>query len=313
MKTTHFAFALCLLFLIISCKHQPLNLSNTINPLLGDISFVEKFGRLPDFNTDENLRIQTHLEYVESLLRSKSPAGLTPLQTENRENILDLLHTYWVSGVFPVNYDFPDKRVPCFIDKHQNICAVGYLIEQTAGREIAEDINAQYQYAYLSDMQHPAIDTWLQNSGLTREECAMIQPWYTPSYIKTYQSTKFSIFSTVLGASNASLHVINAIQIAQGTQSKAIPIIGLLAGAGQMVLGGSVFPDSTYRAMNYNHIPQKNASLLHMSMGGSTMILSAWNLIKNRQRKEKSLTWNLYPMSNRNRITGVGFSVLKYL
>ena len=98
MKTTHFALTLCLLFLITACKHQPLNLSNTINPIIGDISFVEKFGRLPDFNTDETLRIQTHLEYVESLLRGKSPVGLTPAQTENRENILDLLGLRCFSG-----------------------------------------------------------------------------------------------------------------------------------------------------------------------------------------------------------------------
>jgi hypothetical protein len=43
-----------------------------VNSLLGDRGFIEKFGMIPDSRADEDLRIRTHLEYVEKNLRSKN-------------------------------------------------------------------------------------------------------------------------------------------------------------------------------------------------------------------------------------------------
>jgi hypothetical protein len=40
-----------------------------INTVVGDISFVETFGDLPDAHTDQGLRIETHLHYIEERLR----------------------------------------------------------------------------------------------------------------------------------------------------------------------------------------------------------------------------------------------------
>ena len=166
--------------LFLSCNKQTADNGQTINPLIGDISFVSKFGQQPTATTDEDLRIKTHLEYVEKLLRQKDVSNLTTELQEKRKHLLDLLHDYWTAGIFPRNYDYEDKRVPCFIDKDGRICAVGYLVEQTAGRQTAEQINDNHKYDKLLVMNDRMVDSWLETSGLTKEECAMIQPSYGP-------------------------------------------------------------------------------------------------------------------------------------
>ena len=150
--------------------------ATSVNPVLGDTSFIEKFGRAPVKTDDCDIRTKTHLEFVEQKLRASKPS-LTAEQLKNRERILDLLNEYHTAGKFPRNYDYDENR-PCFIDEDGTICAVGYLVEQTAGREVAEQINAKYKYEYLLNMHDEALESWIASSGLTKEECAMIQPTY---------------------------------------------------------------------------------------------------------------------------------------
>jgi VanZ family protein len=128
MNKLIFILTLALVTLVLSCNKQPPDNRQTINPLLDDVSFISKFGHQPNATTDEDLRIKTHLEYVENLLRQNDCRKLTSSQKEKREHLLDLLHDYWTAGIFPRNYDYSDKRVPCFIDKYDRICAVGYLV-----------------------------------------------------------------------------------------------------------------------------------------------------------------------------------------
>jgi len=152
--------------------------SQLVNLILGDISYESAFGHKPDAMTDNNLRIRTHLEYVENLLRNKNVSDLsTDLQTK-RNHLLDLLHDYCTNGVFPKNYDYADQRKPCFIDKDGAICAVGYLLEQTTSRQVADEINSKHKYDELLAMNNSTVDNWILTSGLTKEECAMIQPTY---------------------------------------------------------------------------------------------------------------------------------------
>ncbi len=161
--------------------------TNTINAILGDVSFVKKFGALPTSASAEALRIQTHLEYVETLLRAKDVSHLPKQLRERRAALLNKLHEYRLAGSFPTNLAFPNERRPCFIDAAGNICAVGYLIEQTAGRALAERINAAHQYDFLADMQMPELSEWVAASGLTARECAMIQPSYEPKQDRDFK------------------------------------------------------------------------------------------------------------------------------
>ncbi len=151
-----------------------------VNAVLGDESFIKTFGYQPTATTDDKLRIQTHLAYVEQLLRQRDVSHLPQTAQAQRRRLLDKLHEYWLAGRFPKNLDCPNERRPCFIDKFGNICAVGYLVEQSAGRGLAEIINARHKYDYIKDMNEPELLQWVEHSGLTLEECAMIQPQYGP-------------------------------------------------------------------------------------------------------------------------------------
>lgn len=165
-----------LIFLLITTCGFAKN--GTINAIIGDHSFISKYGQLPGIETNEKLRIQTHLEFVENLLRNKSTLNLGKTERVKRFQLLDDLHTYWTTGIFPKNTKNKFDRNPCFIDDDGNICAVGYLIERSAGRAAAEEINANHQMDYLLDMDTPIIENWAKENGFSVIELAMIQPTY---------------------------------------------------------------------------------------------------------------------------------------
>lgn len=320
MKSAKIILTLLVVTALASCNTKPIDTDQTVNPVIGDISFFETFGIYPTAETNEDLRVQTHLQYVEALLRARDLSGLTGQQKSNREKILDLLHTYWTAGIFPGNYDYSDKRVPCFIDKDGRICAVGYLIEQTVGRQVAENINAKYKYEYLLAMNDPAIDAWVQGSGLEKEEFAMIQPTYqappppVPAQTGSFIPLSYGISSSLVGGLSLSLGTINGIQIAKGADSKTAPILGLITGLGQITLGALYYPkeQTTWNGTYFNYA-QRNLSLINIGLGTSTVFLSSWNLITNRKPKEKTLAWNLFSFPTQDSNMGIGFSLIKRL
>ena len=159
-------------FILIESTNAP------VNAVIGDQSYLEVFGEMPGSGTDEQIRIQTHLKYVENLLRQRDDSHLSEDQCIQREKLLDLLHEYWVKGDFPENDGFRQERCPVFIDQNENICAVGYLIQQTAGNDLAKSINQKFKYAFIPEIEHEGLKTWVAQSGLSLEECAMIQPAY---------------------------------------------------------------------------------------------------------------------------------------
>lgn len=285
-----------------------------INPVMGDISFLKKFGRLPDKYTDGNLRIITHLEYVESLLRKKDVSHLSSFLQQKRLDLINLLHEYRTAGVFPGNYDYPGKRKPCFIDKDNRLCAVGYLVEKTAGRRAAENINRKYKYNEIFTMNDTSLDDWIANSGLTKEECAMIQPQYgyIPTPTENHISSSYGISSSAFCGINFSLNVLNALQMLKGTTGKMVPAIGLITGAGQVVLGVAAFPKD---GNSFNGRPanesKKTLSMVNIGIGTTTMLLSAWNLIQKKKKTERSSTINLYSLPAGGSKMNVGLSFTK--
>lgn len=314
MKTSNFILTIFVLTILASCNRKTNEIEQKVNAIIGDISYIQTFGHQPTKETDENTRLQTHLRYVEKLLRNKDISSLTVEQKENRKKMLDLLNEYCTAGVFPKNYDYPDQRIPCFIDKHGNICAVGYLIEQTAGRQVAEEINSKFKYEYLLAMNDPKIDNWIQTSGLTKEECAMIQPAYGPAPTDNYISPAYGVSSSLVGGLNLSLNTINGIQISKGANSKTVPILGLITGAGQITLGALNYPKEQIGLGGpYVNTSQRNLSLINIGLGTSTMILSSWNLITNRKPKEKSVSWNIYSFPTQDSNMGLGFCLTKRL
>lgn len=316
MKKIAFFLSLIVVVLHFSCHIKSIDKKQTVNPILNDISFVHKFGHQPNSTTDEDLRIQTHLEYVENLLRQKNISDVSPALYKTRLQLLDLLHNYWVTGIFPRNYDDKENRKPCFIDKDDRICAVGYLIEKTAGRQIAEDINHKHQYQTLLSMNDKTVDRWIETSGLSKDECAMIQPTYgglpAATYSNNYITPVYGITSSVLGGLNLSLNTLNAVQLSTGTTNKMIAIAGIITGAGQTILGASMFPKTTTGFYgNTTNESRKNLSMVNIALGTTTMILSTWNLITNRRPKCKKITWNLNSFETQNYNVGIAFSLIR--
>lgn len=301
-------FVLCIFIFAFGCsQHTDIESVNSVNPIIGDLSFINKFGEKPDQTTDENLRISTHLEYVEQLLRKKDVNHLAPAQQENRVKLLDLLHDYHTAGNFPKNYDFEDQRKPCFIDKDGNICAVGYLVEQTVGLEVAQQINSLFKYANIDDMKLPALTAWIAGSGLSLRECAMIQPAYQRD------EPAYAVSSSLLSGVNIALMSLNGKQTNKSNQSNKVPVLGIISGAGQLTLGAIKFAQAqnTFNFGDTNE-SQKALSLINMGLGTSTLILSTYNLLSNRKaKKDKPTTFNFYSYPTTNNQMGLGLNLTR--
>ncbi|MFT5822983.1 MAG: hypothetical protein ACI8ZM_004240 [Crocinitomix sp.] len=164
-------------------KNQP------VNSIIGDKGFEAIMGYHPNSNSNENLRVKCHLLYVSYVLRQKNCTHLSEKQQRKRVKALDLLQQYALAGKYPKNKSEKPARKPCFIDDEGTICAVGYLLESTQGRTVAEAVNNEYQYAEIYDMDVTFIADWAIENGLTLEECAMIQPTYSYDWVPVYQRT----------------------------------------------------------------------------------------------------------------------------
>ena len=242
--------------------------SDSINPVIGNESWRVLFGQEPDGTEDQQLRIQTHLRYVENLLRNKDVSHLTSEEQKKRMLLLDHLRSYWQRGQFPLNTQYENQRRPCFIDDNGTICAVGYLVEHTAGLEFAQKINEQFQYAYINDMELPELDKWISESGFTEEEIATIQPTYPHSTpIRKYivggigmsaRSIKPGFPSAVLGYESISDGFGSVMMRYESLGPKDF-ITGLRMGAGVVLnqlssigfgIGPSYYQDNSRSGMN---------------------------------------------------------------
>ena len=275
--------------------------TQTVNSVLGDKSFIVAYGCYPAAGTSEILRIQTHLRYVENVLEQKDVSALSKSQRGNRNNIINLLHLYWAAGIFPSNFDYQMERRPCFIDRNGNICAVGYLIEKTEGREVAEQINSKHQYKYIFEINDPVVAEWAQRNGLSMEECAMIQPQYgTP---RGEITTGYGISSSVLGGVNLAVSIANFS--AGSDNSNTLGYIGLITGTAQIVLGAA----NVKELESYGSRAQNNLSYLNIAMGTTTFLSSTIRMIRNKKNRNMRNAYNIYSYPNYNNSLTMGVVV----
>ncbi len=167
---------------------------DAINAVLGDRSWVEAHGARPA-DAPSEARIATHLAYVERLLRAAPIDRLGPSQRSRRRALLDVLADYRARGVFPRRTDdtYVGRR-PRFIDDRGVHCAVGHLVTASGHAALAAEIDARYEYAYVAEMEAPALVEWASEHGFTLDELAMIQPGY--SAVPTAESTRAALFSS---------------------------------------------------------------------------------------------------------------------
>lgn len=230
-----------LLLLSIPILHEiPTFHEDTVNAVLGDISYTNTFGVEPGGTTSEKVRIKTHLEYVIDLLKKEDVSGLSTPQIENRWKLIALLEDYKEAGVFPKNRYF-ETRKPVFIDEDGNLCAVGYLIAQTKGLETAEEINQHHKFDHIKDIEPKLIDDWLATNGLTKNEAAMIQPMYEEVYTETIEQNEveleYTIASSLLAGMQLGTTTYSMISDDSPTTIKKISAFNSLLAMGSVTLG----------------------------------------------------------------------------
>ena len=194
---------------------------------------------------------------------------------------------------------------------------MGYLVQETAGREVAEQINSQHQYDYIMDMHDPIVDAWAEENGFTLEECATIQPTYggllPPEYREAPLKQGYGITSGVLGGTNLALSFMNMSGRYKG--SKEVAIIGLMTGAANIIIASqNIKKDKEELRVNSPKIitsykAQNNLSYVNIAMGTTKVLTSAFNLLVNR--KERSSSFGLYSVPDGSNSFNMGLSFSK--
>jgi hypothetical protein len=164
---------------------DPRGFRDGANHHLGDDSFTQAEGRAPTSHDGEAERMHIHLQYVRALLADQ-PAT-QPALAARRAELLGYLDDYIAKGITPLNDALP-WRSPVFIDANGSICAVGYLIERSAGRALAEQIARAHRYDFLEDIAAamPEVEAWIAGSGFTLTELASIQPGYMQPQVEDW-------------------------------------------------------------------------------------------------------------------------------
>lgn len=121
--------------------------------------------------------VQAHLKAVLKVLKSNPTNHLNKTQRRSRRQMIHLLENYRNAGNFPKNY-YREARTPVFIDEHGTHCAVSYLLQQTGHENVAKQIAATNNYAWVKDIHDPALVAWQAESGLTLDELKLIQGAY---------------------------------------------------------------------------------------------------------------------------------------
>lgn len=156
--------------------------------------FYEALGRAPRSFYEQNVdlaenqtdRIEQHLLFMVDYLAAASADHLTAVQRAERARNIERLADYARERRFPQN---PCAGMtPIFIDQQQTACAVGHLMIESGASDVAHQIAATQNLRYLGDIDVPGVEAWIERSGLTARECAMIQPAYAGDFIESFEA-----------------------------------------------------------------------------------------------------------------------------
>ncbi|MEQ8764361.1 MAG: HEAT repeat domain-containing protein [Planctomycetota bacterium] len=132
-----------------------------------------------DANEDAARAIQekrAHLTRVIEELSTRDLSQWTAEQRAARLENLERLAAYRDRGEFPKNIDFPDRRVPYFVDGDGTRCAMAHLLDLSGGEELVERLAQEANHAYVAEIpDDPELLEWIPRLGLTLDEVAFIQ------------------------------------------------------------------------------------------------------------------------------------------
>ena len=96
----------------------------------------------------------------------------------NRSRHIARLHNYSAVGAFPLNTDFPGQLVPYFDDKEGTACAVWPLMRLDGQQDLVASISSSTNHIRIENVHDGPLLEWIRISGLTQDECALVQPSY---------------------------------------------------------------------------------------------------------------------------------------
>ena len=157
---------------------SPETLPGTDRVLL-ERNLAELWGANSELDTENSARISNRLTYVQQLLSMRPTPHLDETQRSNRTQLLYHLSRYADRGVFPTDYELHADARLCFKDEDGRRCAVGFLIEQTHGRDLANRICGTH-IDLMDGHTRLALKGWMMVNGVSAEELALIQPGFQP-------------------------------------------------------------------------------------------------------------------------------------
>lgn len=123
--------------------------------------------------------LRTILAYIEKrTLQEHFRAVETELRRDSKTRAANLVREYRERGQFPVNLVYRHARVPFLRDHRGTSCAMAYLMERTGAGALVDRLVCTENNIYMEEVRNPGVLSWLQRTGLTREDAARIQPGY---------------------------------------------------------------------------------------------------------------------------------------
>lgn len=171
-----------------SCKWD---IKDPINLILGNESFIKKYGRMPNFYDTDDIRIKTHLLHVYKILETKYE------NTREFDIILKYLDEYIKLENFPKNTELTFRN-PIFIDKDNNYCAVGYLIMKTLGEDVCREIDKNFHFSYIHEIKSELLNDWMKKYKIELIDLQMIQPGYSPAEVTFFIFVYLLVFMVPL-------------------------------------------------------------------------------------------------------------------
>lgn len=172
---------------------------------------------------------------------------------------------------------------------------------------MAEALNQQFQHDRIYDMNTPTLKAWVQQSGLTLKECAMIQPAYGRFTDNTIDATE-GVASGLLTGGNLALSALNLSQFSSQRSSNELPYAGLALGAGQLILGVTQYPDNAKRDTER----MERLAMTNIGVGFGTLLASGFNLtLGDKVIPDENTAVRLHSVPTRDQNVSVGLTLTR--
>jgi len=102
-------------------------------------------------------------------------ARLRAVLSEQREHMIDRLHAYWTRGDFVQNPDPKGGPGNFILDDRGTPCPLASIIIESGRRDLVQEAARTNNNVKIVDLRDGPVLDWILSSGLTQEECVLIQ------------------------------------------------------------------------------------------------------------------------------------------